>query len=363
MKTGPKPLSNQERCDLFNSVNADRKAVCNGDTFLIKHKSCGQVYAVSSLRSSTVSVVSFANARLYMSLSARFRGLGCPHCETDPESAKRSRAETNLRKYGCVNPAQSDTVKRRMRRTNLSRYGATSPLASAALRAKGYRTLEEKFGLPFGSVQNTMDVPELVQKVAESANDPEVVERRLDQTRQFYKDKFGVDWLFQTDQFKRKSKRTLIRRYGVSHSNHLSTSGWRSRVKAGLDSNGHQVSVQGYEQFVIDRCAASGHFELVTTACVSIPYTHEGKARRYYPDLEAVTLNGRRFLVEVKCLYTLKKGWKLNLSKFSAARRWCKANGFGFVVIITDNKDVMEVVNRPTRRRLRIACESLTSPR
>ena len=111
-KTGPKISSPQERVDAFNSVNSDRKAKVSEDgRILIKHYSCGKVYQVPETGLVKRSVADRLSSKTNLCLSSRYRGLGCPHCEVDPDSALSSRQATNLRKYGSTSPVSNQEVQ------------------------------------------------------------------------------------------------------------------------------------------------------------------------------------------------------------------------------------------------------------
>jgi hypothetical protein len=361
MKSGPKPKTLPERISIFNAWNNDRKCRIDGDRVRVTHKDCGTSWLVDEVPTRRQSVVDYASQRPNMSLSSRYRCFGCPKCEVSEEKSLQSRRETNRKKYGHDSPTQSESVKKRIQLTNRKRYGVASPLSSPELRDKGYRRMEETFGLPRGSVQNTMDVPELSRSSKLWMQDPLRISDALSKTRVTCLKKYGVSSARKADSVKRKIRKTMLRRHGVSSPAHMSSAAFRTlRRKEGTDSMGNPISVQGHEQQAIDFLVSSASCEWVTTSSRYIPYTDDSSSRRYYPDLEALGKSGTQYVLEVKCAYTLKSNWDLNLKKFRAARRFCKRNGLEFSVLLFDNKgSTVDVVHRPTAKRLERSLRAL----
>lgn len=69
------------------------------------------------------------------------------HCAQLDEETKRKLAETNLKKYGTINPAQSKIVQDKMKATCLERYGAENVYASDYGKNKIKQTMLEKYGV------------------------------------------------------------------------------------------------------------------------------------------------------------------------------------------------------------------------
>lgn len=70
---------------------------------------------------------------------------GCSCAQLDKETQKKL-AETNLKKYGTVNPAQSKVVQDKMKKTNLERYGTENVFASEYGKKKIKKTNLERYG-------------------------------------------------------------------------------------------------------------------------------------------------------------------------------------------------------------------------
>ncbi|MFJ2191682.1 TnsA endonuclease N-terminal domain-containing protein [Kitasatospora sp. NPDC087861] len=62
---------------------------------------------------------------------------------------------------------------------------------------------------------------------------------------------------------------------------------------------------------------------------LAIPYTHDHRNRTYYPDLLAVTTDGRCILIEVKPLYEMATS--INQAKHQALYAWCRRQGWGLL--------------------------------
>lgn len=61
----------------------------------------------------------------------------------------------------------------------------------------------------------------------------------------------------------------------------------------------------------------------------AIPYSFDGISRRYYPDIFAVTTEGRGLLIEVKPLVNM--AISVNRAKADAARGWAHSRGWGWL--------------------------------
>ena len=361
MKSGPKPKTLSERILIFNTWNDDRKCRINGERVRVTHKICGTSWLVDEVPTRSQSVADYASERSDRSLNQRYRCFGCPKCEVSEEKSLQSRRTTNLQKYGHTSPTQNESVKKKIRRTNRKRYGVSSPLSSPELRDKGYRRMEETFGLPKGSVQNTMDVPDLAVRCSMWTKDPERLDRAVRKTKETCQLLYGVSCSRQAESVKKKIRSTMRKRYGVSSPAHMPNASFRTlRTKEGVDSRGNPVSVQGHEQQAIDFLVSNSGCEWVTTSSRCISYKDDTSSRRYYPDLEALGKSGTQYVLEVKCVYTLRSNWEVNLKKFRAARRFCKRNGLEFSVLLFDNKgSTVDVVHRPTAKRLERSLRAL----
>jgi hypothetical protein len=73
--------------------------------------------------------------------------------KSSPLHAQKKREQTNLKKYGVKNPAQSKEFQKKAEQTNLKRYGVENPFQSFEIKEKIRKTNLEKYGVknPFQS--------------------------------------------------------------------------------------------------------------------------------------------------------------------------------------------------------------------
>lgn len=109
----------------------------------------------------------------------------------DIEEFYRNRAEktkqTNLEKYGCKNPFQSEEIKNKIKQTNIERYGVPVPTQNPNIRHKGQITCMEKYGVPnYGVIYSRTHQKEMspvwkgenIKKERTERNDPKYREWR-----------------------------------------------------------------------------------------------------------------------------------------------------------------------------------------
>jgi len=222
--------------------------------------------------------------------------------------------------------------------------------------------MEKEFDLTEGSVHNTMDVPKHRDSASAWKEDPERMQHFVDSVKATSLKRYGVTSTWKLDSVKRKIRRTMKNRYGVTHNAYLPNAAFRTMRKTeGVDSDGNKIIVQGYEQKAIDVISGCPSCHRVTKADCFVRYVHNNRLRRYYPDLE-VEGEQNNYLVEVKSAYTLLSDWDRNLDKFRAARKFCQKNGLEFSVVIFNNSgSKVDVVHRPTKKRLSTSLERLSS--
>lgn len=65
------------------------------------------------------------------------------------DEIKKKIVETNLNKYGFVNPFESALIKSKIKQTNIEKYGVASPLQNKQILDKVSNTCQQKYGVPF----------------------------------------------------------------------------------------------------------------------------------------------------------------------------------------------------------------------
>ena len=118
-----------------------------------------------------------------------------------------------------------------------------------------------------------------------------------------------------------------------------------------IGKNKNQIIYRSsWEKLVMHHMDTSEKEKEWASECVVIPYSFDGKIRRYFTDFFAIMNDGRKLVIEVKPLRetkpprrTKKKSKKTmlyeshtyakNTAKWDAARKYCKKRGFEFVII------------------------------
>lgn len=129
----------------------------------------------------------------------------CHQCACDYNNSHRTlemkmkmiekRKQTNLRKYGCEYPQQSEIVKSKMKQTNLERYGCEYTTQSEQMKQKAKQTNLKKYG-------------------CENARQSEIVSQKIKQTNL---KKYGCEYGFQSSEIKEKIKQTNLEKYGIEN--------------------------------------------------------------------------------------------------------------------------------------------------
>lgn len=113
-------------------------------------------------------------------------------CSLSNKEINDKTKQTWIDKYGVDSPSKSDVVKDKIKDTNIKRYGVSSPLQNKEIHDKVSNTNLERYG-----VKNVFEIDDIKEKIKDQMFD-----------------KWGM-YYTQTDDFKDKSKKTIIERYGV----------------------------------------------------------------------------------------------------------------------------------------------------
>lgn len=267
------------------------------------------------------------------------------------EESVRKQEITCLKRYGVRNPMKLASVQAKVQASTKARLGVSFALQSDKSKRKLKRTLEERYG---SEVHNVMDVPEFRTSAGTWMEDPRKLQKRDVKRATTCIEKYGVEYVFQSSEFKRKSKRTYTRNYGVSNPMQVREIHERAqktgyRTKTYTTKQGRELQLQGYEPIVASELESLGH--RVRTSKFSIPYVFDETPRVYFPDLDCKTLGGKGVILEVKSEYTLKAELAKNLAKFQAANEFARTRGFIFtLVVFTD--DGGRVIKFPTEQKI-----------
>jgi len=132
------------------------------------------------------------------------------------ECVQKKKKEVFNLKYGCDNPFQSQEIKQKIADSNLQKYGVVNPTQNEEIRKKQKSTCLEKYG-----VENPFQSQEIKDKikrqninlygVENSFQRKEVQEKQKKTIQKNYK----VSHYSKTDEYKEKIINTNLERYGV----------------------------------------------------------------------------------------------------------------------------------------------------
>lgn len=128
----------------------------------------------------------------FINVNQGYRRTCCYKCaQLDPQTIQR-KIQTNMKKYGVPNAAQSEEVKEKAKNTCLTKYGTTNGGWTEEAQRKIKETNRKNRGTDF------------------PMQDPSVVNK----SKETHKKKYGVTWNSQRQEVKDKVKNTCIERYG-----------------------------------------------------------------------------------------------------------------------------------------------------
>lgn len=153
--------------------------------------------------------------RTISNLERSYKHLKKDSCDNKECVQKKKKEIFNL-KYGCDNPFQSKEVKQKIIDSNLKKYGVVNPAQNENIRNKQKKTCLEKYGAenPFQSETVKEKIKEknlLLYGVENSFQRKEVQEKQKGTLRKKYK----VDHYSKTNEYKEKIINTNLERYGV----------------------------------------------------------------------------------------------------------------------------------------------------
>ncbi len=223
---------------------------------------------------------------------------------------KNSLKSTMIQMYGVDNPQKSEILKNKSKATNLKKYGVEHYTQTAECHQSKKDAMMKKYG-----VEHALQSTEIREK-----------------TKKSNLEKYGCEYPMQSDVVKCNLENAILEKYGVSHISHhpeFHEKMQRSRykVKTYEWKDGNISKVQGYENIVLGELEENGYsFYDVKTSKKDMPeiwYYHDGKRRRYYPD---IFIPAENKLIDVKSDYTMSVDVEVNNLKAKA----CIDKGFIF---------------------------------
>lgn len=178
------------------------------------------------------------------------------YIQANKKEIGNKRKETNIERYGVGYPAQLDNVKLKTQATNVKRYGVPHSSQNIYTRLKSQQTSLERYGVPY-AVQN-----------------PEIHELNMIRGRKF---------------------------------------------KQYVFPSGRVELVQGYEHLALNQLLQHYREDDIVVNRKDMPelwYTHNGKKRRYYPD---ILIKSVQKIIEVKSHWTYNRNVEVNNLKKQSA--------------------------------------------
>jgi hypothetical protein len=262
-------------------------------------------------------------------------GSRCKQCTLDAIK------ETCMTRYGSDNPSKSEEIKQKIRDVMMERYGVEYAMQLEEFakkssdtnkknrngihnlnlpdtREKTNNAYQDKYGAPFGFVE---EHNEKARQVSKERYGHEVY-IQSEQGKKDMLNKYGSEHFVHTDAF----TKTMIERYGFPHA--MQNPEILSKaLKTGYSTkeykfpSGKIVEVQGYEPFALDLLMSQRIDECdIIVGCENVPVINynDGICRRYFPDIYIKSSNT---VIEVKSMYTYNRDLDRNIEKFTAASR------------------------------------------
>lgn len=134
------------------------------------------------------------------------------------ELEKSKIISTLKKKYGVENVSQIPEIKEKKRMTCKKHFGVDWPMQSQEILLKSKNTLMKMYG-----VNNISKVPSVIEKLRNHwfNIDPLLGISKYQladfKRKEYYLEKYGVPYYYQTDEFKKKYKKKMIEKHGVDN--------------------------------------------------------------------------------------------------------------------------------------------------
>lgn len=284
--------------------------------------------------------------------------------EKDPVRARQrieKYKETSLQNHGFDHPYKSSILRIRLSKVHKNR----SAKEKAQILAQTRETNLERYGAThyWKTKENRQKMSEYQQAIE---TNPKRKKLKLDAYKATNLENLGVEFPMQNPKIKRKVEKTHLRTRGVCHQSKdpevLSKILLSKKRRKSVTINGEVHKAQGYEPIVL-KDLEQKIIKLKTnprdmpTITYKDPITK--KVRSYFADARLKTRSGNKCLLEVKSPYTLCYQLELNLTKFKAAKVWCKMNNYLFILAVCTAKGEISYFKMPTAKEICACANSL----
>lgn len=272
-------------------------------------------------------------------------GFICKECFT--KNKKEKVKNTNLERYGVVNPFQSEEKKQKIKTTNLEKYGVEYTQQSEILKNKTKITNLKNYGVenPFQSekIKNKIKKTNIEKYGFEKSSQNNNIKEKTQNT---LLKRYGVKHALQHKEFYNKLISTNLERYGVEHSQQNQkiqekTQRNAKKFKEYKMPSGIIRKVQGYEPFALHELIKSYTEEQIKTDRKDVPrieYTLNEKKKYYFPDIYIPYEN---YIIEVKSTWT----YKCKSDNIKQKAEATKAQGYKYEIWVYNCKKNKEVIS------------------
>lgn len=293
-------------------------------------------------------------------------GIFCHTC-TSKRMLEKTKVH-NLKKFGCEDPNQLDSLKKSIKDIHLSKYGVDSPMKVKEIKEKQISSIIEKYGF-----KNVFQNPSIKEKSKNTlllkygVEYPLQLKEFQDKFKSTLMERFGVEVPYHSDELKQRGKDTCLKVYGVE--NALQSPAVRQK---GIDTNikkygveyrcqdkeyqehlqqkskhyktykmpsGEIRKVQGYEPFALNDLLKTYTEEQIITSRKYVPrisYKSKDKIKYYFPDIYIPSIN---MIIEVKSSWT----YTCKTSNIQEKKDAVKEAGYKYEIWVYDAKGNKEV--------------------
>ncbi len=139
-------------------------------------------------------------------------------CSQKSKNTKEKTKQTNLKRYGVENVAQSNIIKEKTKQTNLKRYGVENTFQSNVIKEKIKLTMLERYGVnhPMNSniIKEKLKQTNLKRYGVENPQQNKLIQKKTKQTNL---KRYGGNAPLCLEKIKEKTKQTNLKRYGVEY--------------------------------------------------------------------------------------------------------------------------------------------------
>lgn len=163
--------------------------------------------------------------------------------------------DTNLEKYGVINPSKCDAVKEKMAATNMIKYGAKCPSKNQKIKEKIAATNMEKYGNKCSLHSEETKLKTIsTWKKNHNCNHPFASKEIRNKIYAVMDEKYGKHFT-KTELYKNKTKETCLKKYGTEHSSQSDVVKYKKK-KTNLEKYGCEYPSQNEK--ILNKIFAGG---------------------------------------------------------------------------------------------------------